>query len=99
MRASKIIRFVLLTLCISSLGTTHIVLAQVVLCPDGSYASKGPCHLCPNGKYVGGSDQCVLAPDGSYVPGGGHIILCPDGKYATGTQCVLTPDGHYVGKD
>ena len=83
------------------------------MCPDGSYVSRGPCTLCPNGRYVGGGATCQLTPDGSYVPQtrgapqiapdgsfhpSGRLILCPDGSYVTGTRCVLTPSGGYVGR-
>ena len=84
------------------------------LCPDGTYAERGPCTLCPDGSYVGGGGQCQLAPDGSYVPaargapqlapdgtylpGGGQPVLCPNGSYVVGRSCVLTPDGRYIGR-
>jgi hypothetical protein len=71
-----------------------------IMCPDGSYVSRPPCTLCPNGHYVGGSSTCSptqLAPDGTLHSSSGPLKLCPDGTYVTGTVCVLMPNGRYVG--
>jgi hypothetical protein len=73
--------------------------AQAVMCPDGTDVASGPCHLCPNGKYIGGSTQCALAPDGSYIPGNpSHPPqLAPDGTYVPGgSMPILCPNGQYV---
>jgi len=36
-----------------------------VLCPDGTYITRGVCVLCPNGKYV--ANKCHRQPGGYYT--------------------------------
>ena len=86
--------------------------AAQTLCPDGTYVDRGPCQLCPNGKYIGGGGRCALAPDGSYVRGNSEPSkveprtapirndgprLAPDGSYVGGGRGpTMCPDGSYV---
>lgn len=88
-----------LILAAISLTVVTLPVRAQVMCPDGSYVSKGPCNLCPNGKYVGGGAQCQMAPDGSYVPQRGNSTpqLAPNGSFVPGGgQVTLCPDGSYV---
>ena len=97
----------------ASLLTATASVAQV-LCPDGSFVSRGPCVLCPDGSFIGGGGRCQLAPngqfvpktsqgpqlapDGTFVPGGRGMTLCPDGSFVSGSRCVLTTNGKFVGQ-
>lgn len=88
-------------------GMPSVALAQY-LCPDGNYVSRGPCTICPNGKYVGGGAQCQIAPDGSYVPrqesnskgttsNSSPPQITPNGRYVQGgAGMTICPDGSYV---
>lgn len=85
-----------------------------VMCPNGSFVSRGPCVMCADGSFVGGGGRCQMAsngqfvpetrqgpqmaPDGSFVPGGRGLTMCPDGSFVAGTRCVMTPNGKFVGK-
>lgn len=93
--------------------TSQAALAQV-MCPDGSFVSKGPCVICPDGTFIGGGGRCQMAPNGQFVPetrqgprmtpngtfvqGGGGMVMCPDGSFVAGSRCVMTPNGRFVGQ-
>jgi len=46
-----------------ALFTASAASAQV-MCPDGSFISRGPCVMCHDGSFVAGS-RCVIAPNAS----------------------------------
>jgi hypothetical protein len=85
-----------------------------VMCPNGSFVSRGPCVMCPDGSFIGGGGNCQMAPngqfvpqtrqgpqmapDGSFVPGGRGMTMCPDGSFVAGTRCVMMPNGGFVGQ-
>lgn len=96
-----------------AISTASTASAQV-MCPDGSFVSRGPCVMCPDGSFIGGGARCQMAPngrfvpetrqgpqmapDGSFVPGGRGLTMCPDGSFVAGTRCVMTPNGRFVGQ-
>jgi len=72
-----------------------------VLCPDGSFVSRGPCTLCPNGSFVGGGGGCQLATNGQFVAQDRRNPrppqMAPDGTFVSGgSGMTMCPDGSFV---
>lgn len=72
-----------------------------VMCPDGSFVSRGPCTMCPNGSFVGGGAGCQLAPNGQFVAQDRQNPqppqMAPDGTFVSGGRgMTMCPDGSFV---
>ncbi len=72
-----------------------------VMCPNGSFVSRGPCTMCPDGSFVGGGASCQLAPNGQFVAQDPRnprpAKMAPDGNFVSGGRgTTMCPDGSFV---